>query len=64
MTLEMIRDLHHAPPERIEWAKAKAYAEATGKGRQLQLTEAGAEALKSDADQRMEMRAGNRPRRR
>jgi hypothetical protein len=64
VTLEMIRDLHHAPPERLEWAKSKGYAEATGKGRQLRLTEAGEGALAGDADQRVEMRAANRPRRR
>jgi hypothetical protein len=63
VTLEMIRDLHHAPPERVAWATDKGYAEAVGKGKQLQLTEAGTAALKSDAQQRMEMRAANRPRR-
>jgi hypothetical protein len=64
VTLEMIRDLHHAPPERIERATEKGYAEPVGKGRQLQLTEAGKEALASDAEQQMERRAANRPRRR
>jgi hypothetical protein len=64
LTLEIIRDLHHAPPERVEWALGKGYAEPVGKQKQLRLTEAGVEALKSDADQRMEMRAANRPRRR
>jgi hypothetical protein len=64
VTLEMIRDLHHAPPERVEWATEKAYAEPVGKGRQLRLTEAGLQALASDAGQRVASRAANRPRRR
>jgi hypothetical protein len=64
VTLEMIRDLHHAPPERVEWATEKGYAEPVGKGRQLRLTEAGTGALASDADQRLASRAANRPRRR
>jgi hypothetical protein len=63
-TLEMIQDLHHLPPERVEWALGKGYAELVGRQTRLRLTEAGLEALKSDADQRMEMRAANRPRRR
>jgi hypothetical protein len=49
MTLEMIRDFHHTPPERVEWALEKGYAEPAGKGRH-RLTDAGAEALTSDAD--------------
>jgi hypothetical protein len=64
VTLEMIRDLHHAPPERLEWANAKGYAEATGKGRQLRLTEAGEKALARDAEARVASRSANRPRRR
>jgi hypothetical protein len=64
VTLEMIHDLHHAPPARVEWTLAKGNAEAVGKGRQLKLTKAGEEALASDAERRMEMRAANRPRRR
>jgi hypothetical protein len=64
VTLEMIRDLHHAPPERVQWATEKGYAEPAGKGRQLRLTEAGEGALASDADRRLASRAANRPRRR
>jgi hypothetical protein len=57
VTLEMIRDLHHAPPARVDWAIEKGYAMATGRGKQLRLTDAGVKALKSDAEQRMGMRA-------
>jgi hypothetical protein len=64
VTLEMIRDLHHAPPERVEWATEKGYAEPVGKGRQLRLAEAGLQALASDAEQRVASKAANRPRRR
>jgi hypothetical protein len=64
LTLEIIRDLHQAPRERVESALGKGYAEPVGKQKQLQLTQAGLEALKSDDQQRMEMRAANRPRRR
>jgi hypothetical protein len=64
VTLEMIRDLHHAPPARVDWALEKGYAEAAGKGRQLELTDAGRKALADDADARREARAANTPRRR
>jgi hypothetical protein len=63
LALEIIRDLHHVPPERVEWALGKGYAELVGKQKRLRLTEAGLKALKSDAEERMEMRAANRPRR-
>jgi hypothetical protein len=64
VTLEAICDLHHALPERVEWATGNGYAEAAGKGKQLRLTEAGVKALASDAEQRLASRAANRPRRR
>jgi hypothetical protein len=60
----MIRDPHHAPPARVEWALEKGYAQAANKRRQLQLTEAGVKALASDAEERLASRAANRPRRR
>ena len=64
VTLEMIRDLHHAPPECVQWVTEKGYAEPAGKGRQHRLTEAGIGALLSDAEQRMASRSANRSRRR
>jgi hypothetical protein len=62
VTLEMVRDLHHAPPERVEWAMEKGYAEPIGKGRQLRLSEAGEKALARDADAGVASRSANRPR--
>jgi hypothetical protein len=53
LMLEIIRDLHHLPSERVEWALGKGYAELVGKQKRLRLTEAGVEALKSDAEQRI-----------
>ena len=64
VTLEMIRELGHAPPARVEWATEKGYAEPAGKGRQHRLTEAGIGALLGDAEQRMASRSANRSRRR
>jgi hypothetical protein len=60
--LEMIRDLHHAPPERVEWAMEKGYAEPAGKGRQLRLTQVGIRVLLRDAERRTASRSANRPR--
>ena len=64
VTLEMIRDLGHAPPARVEWATEKGYAEPVGKERQHRLTEAGFGALVSDAEVRVASRSANRLRRR
>jgi hypothetical protein len=64
VTLEMIRDLHHAPPARVDWATEKGYAKAAGKGRQLELTDAGVKALADDYAARLAARGAQRPRRR
>jgi hypothetical protein len=73
ITLEMIRDNGVAPWAAVARAIDKGWVAKQGAGRgkgiagkeaRYSLTEAGLEALKSDADQRMEMRAANRPRRR
>jgi hypothetical protein len=64
VTLEMIRDLGHAPPARVEWAIGKGYAEAAGKGRQAKLTAAGVKVLEDDASARLAARGAQRPRRR
>jgi hypothetical protein len=61
MTLEAIRDLGHALPGRVEWAMEKGYAEPSGGGRRLRLTQAGEEALASHADQRRGSRAESSP---
>jgi hypothetical protein len=57
VTLEMIRDLGFVPPARLEWAKAKGYAEPNperkGKHR---LTNEGSGALASDAKERLQRR--------
>jgi hypothetical protein len=69
----MIRENGVAPWAAVALALDKGWVAKEGAGRgkgvarkeaRYSLTEAGVEALKSDADQRMEMRAANRPRRR
>jgi hypothetical protein len=62
ITLEMIRDLH-PPPARVDRAMEQGYAKAAGKGRQLELTEAGCKALADDYSARLAARGAQRPRR-